>query len=77
MLAVMWVVLVHSLVVCSVVAEAAGAQVQMIVLHGDEHASCLDGSPYAFYIKPGSTDSFTIGIHGGEYLTVRIAAFTT
>jgi hypothetical protein len=40
--------------------------VQMIVLHGDKHAACLDGSPYAFYIKPGSTDSFTIGIHGGE-----------
>ena len=30
-------------------------------------AACLDGSPYAFYIVPGSSASFSIGIHGGGW----------
>lgn len=30
-------------------------------------ARCLDGSPYAFYIIPGDTAAFTIGLHGGGW----------
>ena len=37
----------------------------MLPVGGDQAASCLDGSPYAFYIVPGNPKFFNIGIHGG------------
>jgi hypothetical protein len=42
---------------------------KMIVLpvEGDHAASCLDGSPFAFYIIPGNQKFFHIGIHGGGW----------
>ena len=35
---------------------------------GDDAASCLDGSPYEFYVKGnGNTTAFTIGLQGGGW----------
>jgi hypothetical protein len=41
----------------------------MIILpvDGEHAASCLDGSPYAFYIIPGNPKFFSIGLHGGGW----------
>ena len=38
-------------------------------------AACLDGSPYAFYIVPGSSASFSIGIQGGGWCYDEIDCF--
>ena len=48
------------------VTGSAAVPQKMIKLHSAD-AGCLDGSPYAFYIIPGSTAEFTIGIHGGGW----------
>ena len=42
---------------------------RMIRLSGEPAggAACLDGSDYAFYIVPGSTSAFSIGVHGGGW----------
>eukprot|EP01052_Picozoa_sp_SAG31_P019271 SAG31_NODE_1398_length_8501_cov_5.407046_11_plen_488_part_00 len=63
------------LLLSAAAAAAAAPRQKMIMLDGDEagDSRCLDGSPYAFYIIPGSTDSFSIGIHGGGWCYDEIA----
>ena len=40
---------------------------QFIKLPIDDDARCLDGSPYAFYVRPGDPTKWQIAIHGGGW----------
>eukprot|EP00039_Didymoeca_costata_P017231 m.317516 g.317516 ORF g.317516 m.317516 type:complete len:247 (-) comp16509_c1_seq2:24-764(-) len=40
---------------------------QKLIVLEDNESSCLDGTPYKFYIIPGSTESFSIFINGGGW----------
>ena len=40
---------------------------QQLIKIEDPNARCLDGSPYIFYISPGDTSEFSIGIQGGGW----------
>eukprot|EP00040_Diaphanoeca_grandis_P008911 m.46851 g.46851 ORF g.46851 m.46851 type:complete len:406 (-) comp20351_c0_seq1:99-1316(-) len=47
--------------------QQRGIPQKMIKLDLGSGAACLDGTPFAFYIIPGDTASFSIGIHGGGW----------
>jgi len=65
--------MLRAAVAALLVAFSAGAAIEpgqkmiMLPVTGDSAASCLDGSPYAFYIVPGSKKHFSIGLHGGGW----------
>ena len=60
-----------SLCIVAYVVEAIHAtppqKMIMLPVEGAHAASCLDGSPYAFYIIPGNPKFFSIGLHGGGW----------
>ena len=59
----------RSLLICalvSLVINVAAEGMQMITVE-DKRARCLDGSPYVFYIYPGNTSEWSIGIRGGGW----------